>query len=389
MIFITSYPYIGERHRQVFDYFKKKDDLVFILPEVWKMKGGKVVMRAEVNGEFKIIPTKARFFHSHYPIIKGQLKGWMLATKNILKKIASQGDVLYSVSEPNLLVTYFNARIAKKLGLKYIFFTWQNVDYKSRISGLKLKLTEWLIRKNISLSDGVICGNLKSLEIIKPYLPNNYPSLVAPVSGMDTERFKPGISSDFRQRYGLENKIIALFVGALDHRKGLLGLIDAFLEARKKENSLHLFIVGSGPLGGELKDYVSKKGADKDITILPWIDNKNLPEYFSNSDIFVYPSQKYGGWEEQFGYSIAEASSSGLPVISTKTGSIEDLVVDGKTGILLEPEDSLGLAQAILHLTGDYNLRKSMGEAGREFIKNNFSHQIVAEKLETFLRSLK
>lgn len=388
MIFITSYPYIGERHRRVFSYFKKKDDLVFILPETWIMKGGKVIMKAGQDSELKIIPAKAYFYHSKYPIIRGQLKGWMPATENILKKMAKPGDVLYSVSEPNLLVTYLNCRLAKKLGLKHVIFTWQNIDYTRRLSGLKLKLTEWLIRKNLSLSNGVICGNSKALEVLKPYMPADCKYLVLPVSGMDTEKFRPGIDSDFRKKYNLENKTVILFVGALDYRKGIFKLVDAFVDAKSKQSGLHLFMIGSGSLDNKLKEYVSGKNAGKDVTILPWIDNKDLPAYFSNSDIFVYPSQRQGGWEEQFGYSIAEASSSGLPVISTKTGSISDLVVDGETGILIDPENTSELTSTILKLAGDKNLRDGMGSAGREFIMNNFSHQIIAEQLEIFLRNL-
>ncbi|GEM_PF-1413296 len=388
MIFITSYPYIGERHRRVFDFFEKKDDLVFILPEKWKMKGGKIVMEAKDGDGLKIIPAKTYFFHSKYPIIRGHLKGWMPALKKILKKMAHPGDILYSVSEPNLLTTYLNARIAKRMGLKHIFFTWQNVSYRERLSGLKLKISEWLIKKNIALSSGVICGNKKALDVIKSYLADNYPSLVAPVSGMDAEKFRPGIQSDFRSSYGLENKTILLFVGALDQRKGIFKLIDAFTEALTSVKSLHLVIIGSGPSEEELKKYVFETGIRENITVLPWTDNKDLPGYFSNSDIFIYLSQRYRGWEEQFGYSIAEASSSGIPVISTRTGSIEDLVTDGQTGILVDPDDSRGIVSAILKLAEDRNLRISMGNAGREHIKNNFSHEIIAKKLENFLRNI-
>jgi len=388
MIFITGHPYVGERHRQVFDFFNKKDDLVFILPKIWKMKDGKVITKTKTDGALKIVPAETHFFHSKYPVIRGHLKGWMPATKKILKNMSHPGDILYSVSEPNLLVTYLNARIAKKLNLKHIFFTWQNVPYKERLSGLKLKLTEWLIKRNIALSKGVICGNSKALDAIRPYLPDNFPFLVAPVSGVDTERFKPNIYSDFRMRYGLEERIIVLFVGAIDYRKGIFKLIDSFVDAKSKKDSLYLFVIGAGYLDRELKAYVKKKGVAKDTTILPWIENKDLPAFFSNSDIFIYPSQRYGGWEEQFGYSIAEASASCLPVISTKTGSIEDLVINGKTGLLVGPEDVAGLTESLLKLAVDKNLRKEIGEAGREFIKSNFSHEIIAGKLENFLRTL-
>src|SRR3989338_9470580 len=131
---------------------------------------------------------------------------------------------------------------------------------------------------------------------------------------------------------------------------------------------LYLFMIGSGPLDEELKKYVVERDMSESVTILPWIENKDLPGYFSSSDIFIYPSQRYGGGGEQFGYSIAEASSSGLPVISTRTGSIADLVVDGETGILVEPEDKQALTGALIQLTQNKNLRKTMGVAGREFI---------------------
>ena len=77
-----------------------------------------------------------------------------------------------------------------------------------------------------------------------------------------------------------------------------------------------------------------------------------------------------------------------MPVISTKTGSIKDLVINGKTGLLVGPEDVAGLTESLLKLAADKNLRKEIGEAGREFIKSNFSHEIIAGKLENFLRTL-
>ena len=119
MIFITSYPYIGPRHIRVFDFFKKKNDLVFILPEVWKMKDGKVTMRPIEKPGLKIIPTPAYFFHSRHFLIGGLLKGWMPGTGSILKKLSHPGDVVYTAIEPNLLTTYLNGRLAKKLGLIY------------------------------------------------------------------------------------------------------------------------------------------------------------------------------------------------------------------------------------------------------------------------------
>lgn len=388
MIFVTSYPYIGPRHIRVFDYFKKKSDLVFILPKIWKMKDGKVVMKPIQKAGLRIISIPVYFFHSKHFIVRGLLKGWMPSTGRIIKKMSHHGDILYTAIEPNLLVTYFNAKIAQKFGLKHAFFTWQNIPYEQRLSGWKLKLTKWLIRKNISLSSGAICGNIKAYNILKPYLPANFKVQTAPISGVDTEQFRPDIPSNFRQEHNLNEKIILTFVGALDKRKGIANLLNSFVAALKIEPRLYLVMIGAGPLEDFIKEFISQNSLEDKVLRFPWLDNEKLPEILVNSDMFVYPSRPYGGWEEQFGYSIAEAASCGLPVISTYCGSIPDLIITGETGFLIQPDNQNELVEKILILAKDQTTMKRMGESGRQFIIENFSHEIVAQKMENFLRSL-
>ena len=298
------------------------------------------------------------------------------------------GDVFYTAIEPNLLVTYLNGRIAKKLGLKHVFFTWQNIEYRDRLLGLKLRLTERLIRKNVSLSSGAICGNAKALKVLKPYLPEGFKTVVAPISGVDTEQFKPGISSDFRQKNNLQDKIVLTFAGALDNRKGIATILNAFIGALAKEPRLRLVVIGTGPLEGFITDFVVQNKLDGKVVRFPWLSNDKLPEIFSNSDIFLYPSEPYGGWEEQFGYSAAEASACGLPIITTDSGSLPDLIIPDETGFLIQPKSPCELEEKILVLAASPELRKKMGESGRRFITENFSHQVVAQKMENFLRSL-
>src|SRR3989344_3069623 len=157
MIFITSYPYVYERHIRVFDFFQKRDDLFFILPREWKSKGGTLIDRPVKKPYGKLVATPAYFWHSRYPLIRGQLKGWMPATGSILRRYAKRGDVLLTSIEPNMLVTYLNARIARRLGLKHVFITWQNISFR--------RITEWLIRQNVRLSVGVMFGTHKAEQI--------------------------------------------------------------------------------------------------------------------------------------------------------------------------------------------------------------------------------
>ena len=380
-IFITSYPYVYERYFRVFDYFSKKDELFFILPRTWEAKGGKIKVKVPIRQDIKIVGTKTFFSHSHYPVIKGLLKGWMPGAKNIIHRDAKAGDILYTSIEPNLLTTYFNSRLARKLDMKHVFFTWQNVPYENRLKGVKLKVTENIIRWTMANSAGAICGNHKAAEILKKYITRpDFKILVAPISGVDTERFKPDIQSDFRQKYELGGKTILTFAGVFDNRKGIKALLVAFFKVSKELQDLHLVMIGTGPLEGYINDFIVQNKMQGTITVIPWLPNEELPGVFASSDIFIHPSEPYGGWEEQFGYSMAEASASGLPVIATTTGSIVEIVLNEITGILVEPQSADQLGDAIIRLVNNVELRTNMGLAGRKHMKENYSHRAIAVK---------
>ena len=77
-----------------------------------------------------------------------------------------------------------------------------------------------------------------------------------------------------------------------------------------------------------------------------------------------------------------------LPVISTTSGSIEDVVINNKTGILVRPDDSEELFRAMILLAKDANLRTAMGQAGRRYIVENFSNKIIAEKFYEFFKKI-
>lgn len=387
-IFVNSYIYAYERFFRMFDFFENKDSLVFILPESWKSKGGKIIVVPPERSEIKIITTWAPFYHSHYPIIRGMLKGWMPFTGRILRKYAQKGDVLLSSGEPNLLGTYLYSRLAKKLGLKHVFLTFQNINYEKRLSGLKLKFTEWLLRQNIKLSAGALCGTHQVYGVLKPYLNDKIKVAVIPQTGVDVDVFKPGVESDFRRRFNWEDKFIFLFAAVFDERKGVFTTINAFSETLKELPDARLVMIGIGKLWSQAKDLVSQLGITDKVTFIEWLPNNELAGIFSSVDILVHPSEPYKGWEEQMGSTLLQASSSGLPVISTNTGGIPESIINQKTGILIEPKNVGALHDAMVYLAQHPEVRAEFGRQGREHIINEYSHKVVAERLERFLNSL-
>jgi len=375
----------------VFDYLKNKRNIVFILPKKWKStKGTKVTVYPKEREEFKLITTSAPFYHSRYPIIRGHLKGWMPFLGGILRTEAKPGDILCSFYEPNLLVTYLYSRLAKKLGLKHIFFSWQNVPYEKRLKGVKFKITDWFLKENFRLSAGGLFGMNKATEIHGSYLQIN-PELktaVIPQTGIDTDLFKPGIGGEIRKKYGFENEVLFVYAATFTQRKGTIPTIEAFGQIARENPRIRLLMIGTGELADEVKRTISELNLDDKITLLPWQPVNQLAPIFSAADVFIHPSQPYQGWEEQFGLLILQAQACGAPVIATSIGSLEESVLDQKTGILVEPGNVEQIAEAMKKLAIDHDLRKKMGLAARNYIVSHFSNQSVAERLDNFFENL-
>jgi len=382
-IVITGHPYAHPHYFKVFEY-ADKSRLAFVLPKVWKAK---LNIKPEKKPGFTLFGLNA-FSYGKKSLLGGPFKGWLPGLLYLLPYLRFKrgAKVLYSCSEPNLLTTLFNGCLAKLLGMKLVLFTWQNVEPEKRMRGLKFKLSNLLVRFNLRLADGIICGNRKAEEIVEHLAHNSkcLTTLVCPLSGVDTEKFKPGGGAGWKERLNIGVQKMILFYGVLDARKGVNILIKAFREISDKAC---LVIVGSGPQKDYLVALAGEWGLSGKVVFLNWMANSELPGLLNEADVFVYPSVPFGGWEEQFGYAMAEASACGIPVVATGIGAIGEAVKDGITGFLVPPNDIPALRGAITELLENPVLAEQMGLAGRSYIESNFSHRVIAEKISKFLNN--
>lgn len=383
-ILIAGYPYIKESYFKTFSFYPEKNEVFFLLPTVWKAKGGK--LKFYPPREDNVYMASAYFFHSNYPIIGGLLKGWMPSFPLALFKIRKRIDIVYSPSEPILLTMLYQGLWAKILGKKHVIFTWENIPYEEKFRGINLLIKKSVLRLNLLFCDGLICGNRKSLDIHRQL--TRKPIAEIPLSGVDEVFFQKTGSPKIFKSMNLENKVVFSFAGAIGRRKGVHLILEALAAVVKKIPNAYLIIAGSGEYEESLKLKVESLKLQELVTFVPWLNRDELRELLSVSDVFLYPSISYGGWEEQFGYSIAEASLMELPIISTRSGSIEGLVVDGKTGILVESNNINPLKEAMIKLAEDPGLRMAFGREGRQFVVNNYSYEVVARKFYDFLSSL-
>jgi len=141
-----------------------------------------------------------------------------------------------------------------------------------------------------------------------------------------------------------------------------LSLID------RRTTPLHLTMAGSGPLTNELRNMVSKLGIASSVEFAGQLAPEDVYRLIERSHVVVMPSR-----QESFGVAALEASACGRPVIASRVGGVPEVVLDGETGILVPPNDVDALAGAIKTLADDAAMRERLGNAGRDFVKKNYS----------------
>lgn len=148
--------------------------------------------------------------------------------------------------------------------------------------------------------------------------------------------------------------------------KGLTYLLRALAVLLKRIPDVRLEIAGAGPQQQALADEARALGLRESVTFLGW--QPDLSSVLRKWDIFVQPSL-----DEGFAITTLEAMASGLPVVASAVGGLQELVVDGATGYLVPPRDPDVLAQRLATLLLAPGLRRTMGAAGHARAGQNFS----------------
>jgi len=202
-------------------------------------------------------------------------------------------------------------------------------------------------------------------------------------TGIDLERFNPEKAlDDFRQGADFREKdLIVGTVAILRRKKGHHVLLDVIPRVLKEFPHVKFVFAGDGPQKENIERKIKELGIGKSVTLLGL--RADVECVLKGMDLFVLPTL-----QEALGTSILEASAMGKAVISTRVGGVPEVVIEGVTGQLVEPEDSRGLADAIIKLLKDGALRRSMGAQGRKLVNKEFSTERMVEKMHRLYAGL-
>jgi glycosyltransferase involved in cell wall biosynthesis len=282
--------------------------------------------------------------------------------------------------------------------------------------------SEWFSQS----SPGALARRLRAVDLVTAvggYVTNKtrqaFPAIAdrceTTYNGIDVQEFLK--EYDYSQSSRRKVKRI-LYTGAVSPHKGLHVLLDAFVRVEQQYPDVALDIVG--PIGnypiqenfdvrdreairrvapfygnglwGAIKSKILSSDKSTYLThlqaqlsgdvaakvsFLGMLQRSELVNRYYEADIFAFAPV----WDEGFGLPAVEAMAAGLPVVSSRSGTLVETVLDGKTGILTEKNDPLKMAEALLRLLRDDDLREAMGRAGRQRVMGQFTWDRIAKEM--------
>jgi glycosyltransferase involved in cell wall biosynthesis len=178
---------------------------------------------------------------------------------------------------------------------------------------------------------------------------------VSPISnGVDTEMFKPTNKGEYlRKRFNLPDKPLILYTGRINQEKNVDVLVKAIPLVLKNVDA-HFLFCGSGGLKPDMMKLTQQLGVDGHTTFIDFLDWADYPNIFTLADVFVMPAES-----ELQSIVTLEAIATGVPPVVVNKGAVPELA-SAQNGLVFEPQDSNQLANNIITILYDKQLRDTM-----------------------------
>ena len=169
---------------------------------------------------------------------------------------------------------------------------------------------------------------------------------------------------------------VMLYHGRVDARKGVLDLLDAVCQLRETGDRFRLLISGIGPTFDETAAFISRLNLQDCVQMTGYVEYADVPEIYRRADIFVSPT-----YAEGFSNTILEAMASRLAVVSCRSVGVVDCIRDNENGLLTEPGDRAGLAEALRRTLRDAVLRRRIADAALQECRAVYSWSKVGRQI--------
>jgi len=235
-----------------------------------------------------------------------------------------------------------------------------------------------LLRATDRLADAVVanCGAVHDQLVSEEKVPAKKIHLC--YNGLDTDKFRP--APPWRPPELSGASVVIGCACVMRPEKDLETLLRAFA-GMKRDRSVKLLLIGSGPSRAALQRLSGELGLASDCVFVPAV--QNVQEWLHAMDIFVLPSTS-----EAFSNSLMEAMASGCCPIASRVGGNPELVRHGETGLLFEPRDVAGLRAALESVVENRELRQKLGQKASDWIRGTLSLRVSVSHMEQIYEDL-
>lgn len=271
---------------------------------------------------------------------------------------------------------------------------WLHIPYGILVYGTELLLIEEKIRRSRFKrgTAGGILGRAAVLVAISHWTADQARRVLAmlerdvPIErvplGTTPGYFRPGVdTTEVRRKYGLHGGPWLLTVARLEWHKGIDTVMKALPAIRAAHPGARYAIAGVGDRLPQLQELHRDLGLGEAVRFLAGVPDDDLPALYNAADLYVGASRRHDLLVEGFGISLVEASACGLAVVGGRSGGVPDAVHEGKTGILVDPDDPVAVAAGVNELLSDPERRKKLGAAGRRAVETYYNWDRVARDL--------
>lgn len=300
--------------------------------------------------------------------------------------------LLYSFLWPRWLKTFFIAqKIIKEEGIEQVIISHVvPMGYVAFMLGLPffviahgydLHLAEsnpwkahWL-KKILKNSQGLIANsNYTKKLFVEGGGEESKITIAYPCPQFESDHVDEGKKNEIIQKLGLQDKKVLLTISRLVERKGVDMVLESLPQLIDKHPQLHYVVVGEGPYREKLELLVKKLVLENHVTFSGTIPKDSLAEYYTLADVFIMPARAINEVDvEGFGIVYLEANLFGLAVIGGRSGGVSDAVVDGETGLLVDPRSVSDIQGAIDMLLSEPDIAKKYGDQGKARVLSEFS----------------
>ncbi|WP_414585245.1 glycosyltransferase family 4 protein [Scytonema sp. PCC 10023] len=311
-----------------------------------------------------------------------------------LTKIIRQNQ--YDLVHVHTPIAAVLGRIAAKLaGVKRIVYTSHGLPFHDLSSPSQYRFYFTIEKLAALITDLILSQNYEDIATAKKLGLCPPEKLGYLGNGIDIDRFnrdRLGFThqTELRKSLGIPEtaNLIVGTIGRLTRKKGSGYLIEAAAKLLSQFPNLHVLVIGGQlstdpePFQTELMEKIRTLGIEKHVTLTG--ERQDIPELLGLLDIFTLPTFTHEGLPR----SILEAMSIGLPVVATDIRGCREAVVHGKTGLIVPPQNSEKLAEALGTLLSNPELRQAYGKAARQRIEAEYDERIVFQRLEQFYQEL-